>query len=58
MVNPAVAVGLFIVGVAIAAALPQPLQEDRRASKTFRKTIAGRKTQSGGKTKSGTKSKK
>ena len=58
--NPAGAVALFIVGVAIAAALPRPLQEDRRASTTFRKqkTVAGRKTQAGGKTQSGSTSTK
>ena len=35
--NPAVYVGLFMLGAAIAAALPRPLQEDRRASNEFRR---------------------
>ena len=35
--NPAVYVGLFMIGAAIAAALPRPLQEDRRATNEYRK---------------------
>ena len=35
--NPTVYVGLFMLGAAIAAALPRPLQEDRRASNEFRR---------------------
>ena len=54
--NPAVYVGLFMLGAAIAAALPRPLQEDRRASNEFRrqkhKTVSSssaKKNKSGGK---------
>ena len=35
--NPAVYVGLFMIGAAIVAALPRPLQEDRRATNEYRK---------------------
>jgi|AntAceMinimDraft_12_1070368.scaffolds.fasta_scaffold29286_2 hypothetical protein len=49
--NPVAAVGLFLLGGALAALLPRPLQEDRRATSGFKKhkrAVKGTKTQAGG----------
>ena len=60
--NPAVYFGLFMLGSAIAAALPRPLQGDRRASNEFRlkkhKTVSSsspKGTKSGGQKNSASK---
>lgn len=51
--NPAVYVGLFMIGAAIVAALPRPLQEDRRATNEYRKQKRNSVTSASSKKKAG-----